>query len=328
MILCVSRIDMVAVNIIVTGLSGFLGSSIAKNYHGSIHGIGRYQPADFEGVFFEKNLDGDACYTECFERQSVIIHCAARAHIMNEEVADPLTEYRRVNVDGTLNLARQAADAGVRRFIYISSIKVNGESTSGIVPFSEVDDVKPLDPYGLSKFEAEEGLKNIAVETGMEVVIIRPPLVYGAGVKANFFNLLKLSSTGLPLPFGMVNNKRSMVYVENLVDFIVKCIDHPAAKNQTFLLSDNQDLSLSGLIKLIRTNMNKPSMLIPVPVFLFKLAGLIFRKQDLIDRLIGDLQVNSSKAMSLLDWKPPYSVEQGIQATVDSFLENNKKDKK
>ena len=247
---------------------------------------------------------------------------------MNEEVADPLAEYRRVNVDGTLNLARQAADAGVKRFIYISSIKVNGESTSGRVPFTEKDTAKPLDPYGVSKYEAEEGLKKIATETGMGFVIIRPPLVYGAGVKANFLNLLKLSNTGFPLPFASVKNKRSMVFVENLVDFIVQCIDHPAATNQTFLISDSHDFSLSGLLKLIRNSMNKSTKLIPVPVFFFKLAGLIFRKKDVVDRLVGDLQVDSSKAMSLLGWTPPYNVGQGIQATVDSFLENNKQDKK
>ena len=319
---------MAAVNIIVTGLSGFLGSSIKKNYHGDIYGIGRHQPTDFQGVFFKKNLGESTCYTECFEGIGVVIHCAARAHIMNDEVVDPLAEYRRVNVSGSLNLAQQAADAGVKRFIYISSIKVNGESTSGSVPFTEKDTAEPLDPYGVSKYEAEEGLKKIAADTGMEVVIIRPPLVYGAGVKANFLNLLKLSNTGLPLPFGLVNNKRSMVYVENLVDFIVKCIDHPAAVNQTFLVSDNHDLSLSALLNLIRTSMNKPARLIPVPEFLFKLAGLIFRKQDVVDRLVGDLQVDSSKARSLLDWKPPYSVEQGIQSTVDYFLENYKQDKK
>lgn len=319
---------MVAVNIIVTGLSGFLGSRIAKNYHGSIRGIGRYQPVDFQGVFFEKNLDGGESYTECFESQGVIIHCAARAHIMKEELVDSLAEYRRVNVDGTLNLAMQAADAGVKRFIYISSIKVNGESTSGSVPFTEKDTAKPLDPYGVSKYEAEKGLKKIAADSDMEVVIIRPPLIYGAGVKANFLNLLKLSNIKFPLPFGLIKNKRSMVYVENLVDFIVKCIDHPAAANQTFLVSDNHDLSLHNLLVLMRKSMGQSSKLVPVPVFLFNLAGYLFRKKDVVDRLVGDLQVNPSKAMTLLDWKPPYTVEQGMQNTVGSFLEDNKKDKK
>ena len=312
---------------LLSGSSGFLGSAVLQRLKDqNLVLIGRNNTG--KSNFFCKELTSNELYNDCLTDVEVVIHCAARAHIMNEEVADPLAEYRRVNVDGTLNVAQQAADAGVKRFIYISSIKVNGESTSGSVPFTEKDISNPLDPYGVSKYEAEEGLKRIADETQMEVVIIRPPLVYGAGVKANFLNLLKLSNTGLPLPFGLVNNKRSMVYVENLVDFIIRCIDHPAAANQAFLVSDNHDLSLSGLLRLIRNSMNKPTRLIPVPVSLFKLAGLIFRKQDVVDRLVGDLQVDSSKAMSLLDWKPPYTMEKGIQATVDSFLENNKQDKK
>lgn len=314
--------------LLLTGYSGFVGTVLAERLHidYDLSLLGR--KSSNLGNSFKFDLSPITIYDNVFESIDAVIHVAARAHIMNEEVADSLSEYRRVNVDGTLNLAQQSADAGVKRFIYISSIKVNGESTSGSVPFTEKELANPLDPYGVSKYEAEEGLKKIAEKTGMEVVIIRPPLVYGAGVKANFLNLLKLSNTGLPLPFGLVNNKRSMVYVENLVDFIIRCIDHPAAANQTFLVSDNHDLSLSGLLRLIRNSMGKPARLIPVPVSLFKLAGLIFRKQDVVDRLVGDLQVDSSKAMSLLDWKPPYTMEQGIQATVDSFLENNKQDKK
>ena len=274
--------------------------------------------------FLVPEIDGEVSWIDAFTSIGCVIHCAARAHIMNEEVLDPISEYRRVNVDGTLNLARQASESGVKRFIYISSIKVNGESTTGICPFSEEDEAKSRDPYGISKYEAEEGLKRIAFESSMEVVIIRPPLVYGAGVKANFLNLLKFSSTKLPLPFGLVRNKRSMVYIENLVDFIVKCIDHPAAANQTFLVSDNDDLSLRSLLVMIRESMKIPVRLLPTPVFLFKLAGLILGKKDVVDRLVGDLQVNPNKAMTLLDWEPPYTAEQGIQATVDSFLKDKK----
>lgn len=320
------------INILISGSTGFVGSALINTLQVTEAKLTLVVRSDVEAsqhkLFFINEINENTEWAQGLSEQNVVIHCAARAHIMNEEVVDPLAEYRRVNVDGTLNLAQQAADSGVQRFIYISSIKVNGESTSGSVPFTEKDTAEPLDPYGVSKYEAEEGLKKIATETGMEVVIIRPPLVYGAGVKANFLNLLKLSNTGLPLPFGLVNNKRSMVYVENLVDFILKCVEHPAAENQTFLISDNHDLSLSGLLKLIRNSMNKPIRLIPVPVLLFKLAGFIFRKQDVVDRLVGDLQVDSSKAMSLLGWKPPYTVEQGIQATVGSFLEINKQDKK
>ena len=311
-------------NILISGVSGFLGSRVTKAVQGKVFAIGRNVIDEYRNNFYIKSIEGNTDYSDCLLNQDVIVHCAARAHIMNEVVSDPLTEYRRVNVDGTLNFARQAAEASVKRFIYISSIKVNGESTTGSLAFTEKDIPNPLDPYGVSKYEAEEGLKKIAAESGMEVVIIRPPLVYGAGVKANFLNLLKLSNTKFPLPFGLIKNKRSMIYVENLVDFIVKCLDHPAAANQIFLVSDNHDLSLSGLLELIRKSMNKPTTLVPVPIRLFKFAGLLLRKKDVLDRLVGDLQVDSSKARELLDWIPPYTVKQGIQATVDSFLEDNK----
>jgi UDP-glucose 4-epimerase len=311
-------------SVLLTGASGFLGSRIHQSLkYNALVLLGRRNNIK-QPNYFNKELCSDETYFDCLHDVGVVIHCAARAHIMNEVVSDPLTEYRRVNVDGTLNLARQAAKSGVKRFIYISSIKVNGESTSGSLAFTEKDIPNPLDPYGVSKHEAEEGLKKIAADSGMDVVIIRPPLVYGAGVKANFLNLLKLSNTKISLPFGLVRNKRSMVYVENLVDFIVKCIDHPAAANQTFLVSDNHDLSLRNLLFLMRKSMHQSSRLVPVPVFLFNLAGVVFRKKDVVDRLVGDLQVNPSKAMTLLDWKPPYTVEQGIQNTVDSFLKDKK----
>ena len=314
--------------ILVTGSTGFVGSRLCKHRKiGCVKKVVRTDSCD-ENSFIIRIMDDSTNWSEALLGISVVIHCAARAHIMNEVVSDPLTEYRRVNVDGTLNLALQAAEAGVKRFIYISSIKVNGESTTASLAFTEKDIPNPLDPYGVSKYEAEEGLKKIAADSDIEVVIIRPPLVYGAGVKANFLNLLKLSNSKFPLPFGLIKNKRSMVYVENLVDFIVKCIDHPAAANQTFLVSDNHDLSLHNLLVLMRKSMGQSSKLVPVPVFLFNLAGYLFRKKDVVDRLVGDLQVNPSKAMTLLDWKPPYTVEHGIKATVDSFLEDNKKDKK
>jgi len=305
--------------LLLTGYSGFVGTVLAERLHidYDLSLLGR--KSSNLGNSFKFDLSPITIYDNVFESIDAVIHVAARAHIMNEEVADSLSEYRRVNVDGTLNLAQQSADAGVKRFIYISSIKVNGESTSGSVPFTEKDIANPLDPYGVSKYEAEEGLKKIAEKTGMEVVIIRPPLVYGAGVKANFLNLLKLSNTGLPLPFGLVNNKRSMVYVENLVDFIIRCIDHPNAANQTFLVSDGENLSLKSLITYIRKAMGKSPLLLPVPVGLFKLAGKLTGKSGVVDRLVGDLQVDSSKARELLDWTPPFTVEQGIAATVLDF---------
>lgn len=315
--------------ILLTGATGFVGKALLKKlieaeYYTSIVSRKLGEPRALVEQMLLESIDERTSWLSKLLGKTIVIHCAARVHVMSDDTKDPLTSFREVNTTGTLNLARQSAKAGVKRFIYISSIKVNGESTTESIPFTEKDIPNPLDPYGVSKYEAEEGLKKIAVESDMEVVIIRPPLVYGAGVKANFFNLLKLSSTKIPLPFGSIRNKRSMVYVENLVDFIVKCIDHPAAANQTFLVSDNHDLSLRNLLVLMRKSMSQPSRLVPVPIFLFNLAGFLFRKKDVIDRLGGDLQINPSKAMTLLDWKPPYTVEQGIQNTVDSFLKDKK----
>lgn len=254
----------------------------------------------------------------------VVIHCAARAHIMKDEMADPLAEYRKVNVDGSMNLARQALEAGLRRFIYISSVKVNGESTNGRLPFTEKDIPAPEDAYGISKLEAEQALIELTKNSGMDLVIIRPPLVYGPGVKANFLSLIKLSSIPIALPFGLVHNKRSMVFVGNLVDFICACIEHPSAANEVFLVSDGEDISLKELITHIRKALGRRANMLPVPVFLLNLLGIITGKKAVIDRLVGDLQLDSTKAQSLLGWKPPFSVQQGIEQTVPDIKNRNK----
>jgi nucleoside-diphosphate-sugar epimerase len=312
--------------ILLTGSSGFVGSFLRKSLADkSVNFIGRNAVKLNEcDNFFQQDIGPDVDYTAALYGVSVVIHCAARAHIMNDAAVDPLAVYREVNTAGTLNLARQAATAGVRRFIFISSIKVNGESTTGLPAFSVQDNPAPLDPYGISKMEAEAGLRDIAAHTGMETVIIRPPLVYGSGVKANFLSLMKLARMALPLPFGAIRNSRSMVYIGNLVDFIIKSIDHPAAANQTFIISDGRDLSLAELLTVIRLAMGRSSGLFPVPPILFKLVGAVTAKNELVDRLVGSLQVDSSKASDLLGWQPLYTVEQGIQATVASFLEVNK----
>lgn len=313
-------------NILISGISGFLGSKLVKNLTGNITAFGREEVDGFVGPFFLKSIADSVDYSDCLLSQDVVIHCAARVHVMNDDSADALSEFRSVNTAGTLNLAQQAAEQGVKRFIFISSIKVNGESTVNDRTFTSDDVPNPVDPYGISKAEAEEGLLEIAKETGMEVVIIRPPLVYGPGVKGNFLSLLKLSKLPIPLPFGLISNKRSMVYLDNLVDLIITCIDHPNAANKVFLASDNDDLSLSRLLKLIRQAMNRRSLLLPVPSFLFQLAGKLLHKTDVVDRLLGNLQVDSSEASRLLSWKPPYTVEQGIKATVDDFLKSSNKD--
>ena len=316
-------------NILLTGANGFLGSRLATALQSKpdvnlTAAVRRHIEIPAAHIVEVQGLEANTDWLTALTGQQVVIHTAARAHIMNEEVADPLAEYRRVNVDGTLNLARQAASVGVKRFIFISSIKVNGEQTPLGHPFTADDTPSPEDAYGISKWEAEQGLQQLASETGMEVVIIRPPLVYGPGVKANFLSLLKLSATGLPLPFGSVNNKRSMVYVGNLVDLIVRCIDHPSAANETFLVSDGNDVSLRSLLNMMRSAMGRSARLVPVPVGVFKLAGALTGKRSVVDRLVGDLQVDSSKARSLLRWVPPYTVEQGIAATVADFMRKDK----
>jgi nucleoside-diphosphate-sugar epimerase len=224
-----------------------------------------------------------------------------------------LGEFRRVNVDSTLNLARQAAAVGVRRFVFVSSVKVNGEATLPGQAFTERDAPAPQDPYGQSKDEAEIGLRELAADTGMEVVIIRPTLVYGLGVKANFAALMRAVQRGWPLPLGAVHNQRSLVALDNLVDLIVTCLDHPAAANQTFLVSDGQDLSTTELVRGMAQAAGVPARLLPVPVWALQAGASLLGKGDAVQRLCGNLQVDISKARSLLGWVPPVSVEEGLR---------------
>jgi len=311
--------------VLLTGSTGFIGSALLAElkklpeFRVVCAVRSAVSPAS-DDVVVVGNIDGATDYSAALNGVDVVVHAAARAHIIRDEVADPLAEYRKVNVEGTLNLAKQAVAAGVKRFVYISSIKVNGESTTGLKAFTEADAAKPEDPYGISKYEAEQGLRLLAEETGLDVVIIRPPLVYGPGVKANFLSFVKLSATGVPLPFGSVDNQRSMVYVGNLVNLIVCCINHPAAANQTFLVSDGEDVSLRNLVTYIRLCLGRSPRLLPVPLWLFKLAGAVTDTQGVVDRLVGDLQVDSSKARTLLEWVPPFTVSQGIEATMADFM--------
>jgi UDP-glucose 4-epimerase len=244
---------------------------------------------------------------------SVVVHCAARVHVMRDTSVDPLEEFRRVNVQGTLNLARQAAAAGVRRFVFVSSIKVNGEATQPGCPFTADDILAPLDPYGVSKMEAEQALREIVRQTGMEVVIIRPPLVYGPGVKANFAAMMRWLQRGVPLPLGAIHNQRSLVALDNLVDLIMTCIKHPAAANQTFLVSDGEDASTTELLRRMGQAMGHPARLLPVPASWLKLAAGLIDKRDVAQRLCGSLQVDISKTRELLGWVPPVSLDEGLR---------------
>ncbi len=250
-----------------------------------------------------------------------VVHTAARVHVMKDPSANPLTEFRRVNVEGTLNLARQAALAGVHRFIFVSSIKVNGEQTKIGRPFTEKDMANPLDPYGISKYEAEVGLRLIAKETGMEVVIIRPVLVYGHGVKGNFLSMMCWLHKGIPLPLGAINNLRSFVALDNFVDFIVTCLHHPAAANQLFLVSDGADISTTQLLQYTASAMGVNSRLMPLPAIIIQVAAKLLRKSEVAKRLCGNLQVDISKAHKLLGWVPPISLREGLRRTVEDYVQ-------
>jgi nucleoside-diphosphate-sugar epimerase len=259
------------------------------------------------------SLEANTDWTAALKNQQVVIHAAARAHIMKDELPDPLAEYREINVEGTLNLARQSIEAGVKRFVYMSSIKVNGEQTLLDLPFTAEDVPAPEDSYGISKREAEQGLRELASETGMEVVIIRPPLVYGPGVKGNFASMIKLVAKGLPLPLGAVHNKRSLVALDNLVDLIITCIDHPGAANETFLVSDGEDLSTTQLLRGVAEAMGKQSRLIPIPAGLLQFGATLLGKKAMAQRLLGSLQVDISHTRKCLNWTPPLTVKQGLQ---------------
>ena len=244
---------------------------------------------------------------------AAVVHCAARVHVMHDTEADPLSAFRAVNVQGTLNLARQAAGAGVKRFVFISSVKVNGESTELGHAFTEGDVPNPQDAYGLSKHEAEQGLRQIAADTDMEVVIVRPPLVYGPGVKANFAALMRAVQHGWPVPLGAVHNKRSLVALDNLVDFIITCLTHPQAANQTFLVSDGHDVSTPELVRGMAMAAGVPARLLPVPVWALQAGATLLGKSDAVQRLCGNLQVDTSKARDLLGWVPIVPVQEGLR---------------
>jgi nucleoside-diphosphate-sugar epimerase len=249
-----------------------------------------------------------------------VVHLAARVHVMRDMAADPDDEFRRANVDATRHLAEQAAMAGVKRVVFLSSVKVNGERTTGR-PFSETDAPAPQDAYARSKHAAEAALWEVAAVCGLEVVVIRPPLVYGPGVKANFLSLMGLMARGIPLPFGAVDNRRSLVGIWNLCDLIACCMRHPAAAGETFLVSDQHDLSTPELMRLLAGAMGRPARLLPLPPALLRVAGRLAGRAEMVDRLIGSLQVDASKATDLLGWRPPVSVDDGLARTVRWYLQ-------
>jgi len=315
--------------IVVTGATGFVGGAVLNRLSAlanlelvaAVRKPMSKLPASATSVQVA-GLEADTDWRQALQAINIVIHCAARVHVMNDQSSDPLAEFRKVNVEGTLNLARQAAASGVRRFIFVSSIKVNGEGTAPGTSYKADDVPAPVDPYGISKLEAEQGLRALAAETGMEVVIIRPVLVYGPGVKANFLSMMRWLNKGVPLPFGAIYNKRSLVALDNLVDLIVTCIDHPAAANQTFLVSDGEDLSTSELLRRMAVALGKSARLLPVPSWLLETGAAMLGKQALAQRLCGSLQVDISKTRELLGWTPPVSVDQALANTAEDFLQS------
>ena len=251
----------------------------------------------------------------------VVVHLAARVHVMQETASDPLADFRRVNVQGTLQLARAAARSGARRFVYLSSVKVNGEHTSVGKPFRVDDEPRPADAYAVSKMEAEAGLRMLARETGLEVVIIRPPLVYGPGVKANFATMMRWLARGVPLPLGSLRNQRSLVALDNLVDLIVVCMGHPAAANRTFMASDGDDLSTTELLQRLGVALGKPARLLPVPPAVLKAGAALAGRSDMARRLCDSLQVDIQNTRNVLGWTPPTSVDEGLRRVALSHLD-------
>ena len=300
--------------IVLTGGSGFLGTHLLDHeaFRDAL-AIGRTQPVNhqhFQIVSFYADDD----LSPVFNDKEVVVHAAARAHIMNDPAKSPLNEFRHVNTVGTLNLAEKAAIAGVKRFIFISTVKVLGEQTEPGQAFKNGDSFNPQDPYSISKVEAEMGLKLIGEAYGMEIVIIRPPLVYGKGVKGNFSSLLKLARFPIPLPFGSIQNKRSLVSVENLVDLIVTCISHPNAKNQTFLVSDDDDMSTSILFSRLAAAGGYKAYIFSFPLILLSISLRVLGKSAIYERLCGSMQVNIDYTKSQLGWKPPFKVKDSLSS--------------
>lgn len=292
--------------LLVTGATGFVGRSLIEalklSEHDAIPCVRK--EAGLRGERLVGTLDGSTDWSSLLAECHVVIHLAARVHVMKEKSEDPLQEFRKTNVAGTLNLARQAAAIGVKRFVFLSSVKVNGESTDAGAVFSSSSSPRPEDPYGISKLEAEQGLQKIAAATGMEIVIIRAPLVYGRGVGANFARLVELVRKEIPLPFGSLDNRRSLIAIDNLTSFISLCVSHPKAAGETFLVSDDEDVSTAELVRRIAAAEGRSITLWPIPVWLLMTTGILFGRRKAMERLCGNLQVDMSKAHRLLEWRP------------------------
>lgn len=304
----------------ITGASGFVGQRLFVDLSARDHvlvGIGRRQSPLITRVVADVGAHAD--WTSALEGVEVVVHCAARAHVMHERATDSLPLYRAVNVEGTRRLAEQAARFGVRRLVYVSSVKAAGERSTPGRPLKVSDAPVPEDAYGVSKREAELALLEVGAATGLETVIVRPPLVYGPGVKGNFFLLMTAIAQRWPLPLGSLDNKRSMVSLANLTDFISLCVESPVAAGRTFFVSDGEDLSTAGLSRRIGAALGRPAQLFPVPATVLSMLSMLVRKSAEIERLVGTLQIDSTDARRSLAWSPPQTVDQGLSETADWF---------
>jgi nucleoside-diphosphate-sugar epimerase len=317
--------------VLVTGGNGFIGSALSEKlavnpaFHVRVAARTPCESASMTTDFVRVGDIGEDCdWSAALQGVDCVVHTAARVHVMNDTAADPLAAFRQVNLLGTMQLARQAADAGVRRFIFISSIKVNGEQTKPGSAFHADDQPNPSDPYGVSKAEAEQALLVFAQSSNMTVVIIRPVLVYGPGVKANFHNMIKWVNSGVPLPFGAVDNRRSFISIDNLIDLIVTCIHHPGASNQIFLASDGQDVSTTKLLELIADALDRPSRLVPIPSIVLYWGASLVGLRSVAQRVLGSLQVDVGKNLKVLGWRPVYSVEEGVKRTVRPYRQSSR----
>lgn len=308
--------------VLVTGARGFVGRALCDRLHAEGHDVKRIVRSSSDPNEIAVGEIGNA--TDWHGHLSgceVVVHLAARVHVMDDLSADPLAAYLQANTYATLNLARQASEAGVRRFIYISSIKVNGESGH----FAGSDVPSPVDPYAVSKWEAEKGLLEMAENSSMEIVILRPPLVYGPGVRANFLRLMRWVDMGVPLPLASVHNFRSMIFLGNLVDAIVQVMTRSEGAGKTYLVSDGEDISTPNLIRKIATALGKHANLWPLPMKFLRFLGMLSGKSAEVDRLVGNLQINNNDFLRDLGWRPPYSLDQGITATADWYRQVNTK---
>lgn len=298
--------------ILVTGADGFVGSAMVGHLRGLGHQVtGGVRRQAGSGLMAVGDIGPDTDWRPALQGAEAVVHLANRAHVMNETAADPLTVFRHVNRDGTLRLAEQAAAAGVRRLVFVSSIKVNGESTAPDRPFTAADIPAPEDAYGLSKAEAERGLLDL---TGLEVVVVRPPLIHGPGVKGNLRTLMRMVAKGLPLPLGLVDNRRSLIGLDNLVDLLTLCLDAPGASGRIWLARDGEDLSTPELIRRMARALGRPARLLPVPPVLLRLAGGLTGKGAAVGRLLGSLQVDDSATRTELGWTPPLGIDEGLAA--------------